>query len=450
MKKSERATKLVRILQEHGFEAYWVGGCVRDLLLGKEPKDFDVATNATPDQIGKIFPNHHAVGKQFGVLLIDFPEGNIEAATFRTESGYSDKRRPDTVEWSTAEQDVLRRDFTINGLLYDPVADRVIDHVGGQQDIGQKIVRFIGDPKARIHEDPVRLLRAIRFKTTLQFEYAPETVHAMQEHVTEIKHVAGERIGQELARILGDKARLDGFLDLDATGLLKLLIPELDRLKGTPQPIEFHKEGDVFDHVVKALGTLPADAPSFLAWAVILHDSGKPDTLALPAHSTGRITTYGHAELSAKIAREVLGRFRYPRVEIETVAWMIAHHMSLKQIDEMRPARREAYVLDPRFPWLLELHKADASGAIPVDLSLYHETTKLYEKMVAEHKAMATERPALLVSGHDLILELGIEEGPAIGVVLEEIRDAQLAGSLKTRSDALLFAAKRYGKAVAR
>ncbi|MBI4032470.1 CCA tRNA nucleotidyltransferase [Candidatus Berkelbacteria bacterium] len=440
----ERAVEVVTVLREAGHEAYWVGGCVRDLLLGTEPKDYDVVTDAELAEIERLFPRHHVAGKRFGVVVADFPEGSVDIAKYRTEAGYSDRRRPDTVAWTDARGDVLRRDFTINGLLYDPLSEHVIDHVGGQRDLGLRLIRFIGEPVERVIEDPLRMLRAVRLKTQLDFQLDKPTFDAIRAHAGELAHISAERIQDELTRILAHPRRVAGLRDLDRTGLLAVILPELEALKGVPQPYQHHQEGDVFDHSLRSVETLAPDAPTFLVLAVLLHDVGKPRTLAYEtAAGADKITTYHHAEVSAMVAEQILRRLKFPRTEIETVSWLIAHHMSLLRIDQMRPARREAYVLDPRFPWLLELHKADASGTVPRDLSLYAQDLKLYEKMKADHAQAKRTGPPLLVDGHVLGRELGLEPGPKIGELLEAIRDAQLAGQITTKDEAVAYARSR-------
>lgn len=418
-----------------------MGGSVRDILLKRTPKDFDIATNALPDQVSALFPDHVAVGKAFGVIMVKTDEGLIEVTTFRSESDYQDRRRPSEVMWSNAEEDVQRRDFTINGLLYDPVTERILDFVGGEVDLKLQLIRTIGNPVERFTEDPLRMLRAVRLKNQLSFQFDKPTFNAIRALRSEIQHVSAERVRDELSGMLGGAWRVQALNDLDDCGLLAELLPELDALKGTPQPKQYHREGDVFDHSLKAVGTLPANAPLFMVWAVLLHDSGKPQTISYEERDGEQvIRTHDHARVSAGIAERVLKRLKFPRTEIKTVSWLIAHHMSLARIDQMRPSRREAYVLDPRFPWLLELLKADASGTTPTDLSLYVEDMNLLEKMRAEHGRMHADRPELLIDGHTLERELNLEPGPVIGQLLEQIRDAQLAGQLKTSDDAIAFA----------
>jgi len=434
------AESVVNELRLAGFKVYWVGGCVRDTLLGLKPKDYDIVTSATPNEISQLFPNHYPVGQAYGVMLVSTPSGTVEVATFRSEQGYTDRRRPDSVVWTDAKGDVNRRDFTINGLLYDPTTKQVLDYVDGQRDLKLGLVRCIGDPVARFQEDPLRMLRAVRLKNALGFQYDQATYRALMDNVQDISHVSLERIGHELNRCLEAGSRLQAIKDLDRLGLLALLIPEIEKTKGTPQPAEFHQEGDVFDHLLRSLGTLPNDAPGFLAWAALLHDIAKPQTLHYPpSGSSGRITTYGHAKQSAAVAKRILTRLRLPKTEIDVVAWLIEHHMSLGHLDKLRPNKREQFVLDPRFPWLLELHHADAAGALPIDLSMYNENLKLYKQMKTEHELTVTTTVPPLINGHDLIEELGLPEGPQIPKILEQVRDAQLQDKIKTKVEALEF-----------
>lgn len=437
----DRAVEVIVALRAAGHEAYWVGGCVRDVLLGRSPKDYDVATSAEVSEIERLFPRHHVAGRRFGVVVATFPEGNIDIARYRSDQVYSDRRRPDAVRWTDARGDALRRDFTINGLLYDPITSHVIDYVDGQRDLELQLIRFIGEPSMRVREDPLRMLRALRLKSQLDFQLDKPTFDALRQHAGEIHHVSNERIRDELDRMLSTPRRTDALLDLDRSGLLAILLPELDELKGVPQPKEHHREGDVFDHTLRAVDSLAAEVPSFLVWAVLFHDSGKPRSLAYEtAAGADKITTYHHAEISALIAERVLRRLRFPRTEIQTVSWLIRHHMNLMHIEEMRPSRREAYVLDPRFPWLLELHKADASGTVPRDLSLYARDLKLYQRLRERHAREQRTRPSLLLNGDDVLQRLGVAPGPKVGEILEAVRDAQLTGVIATRDEALDYA----------
>lgn len=435
----QKATKIVKILQDNNFETYFVGGAVRDILVNKAPKDIDIVTSATPEQIEELFENVYPVGKQFGVMLVNFEDEVFEVATFREESGYQDKRRPDKIKWTTAQQDVLRRDFTVNGLLLDPVKDKIIDFIDGERDLGIKVLKFIGNPKERIAEDPLRILRAIRLKNQLGFYYDKETFDALKDLREEVKHVSSERIGHEIDLMLGSKSRVGALEDLDKLDLMEIILPEVDNLKGTPQPNEFHKEGDVFDHAMSAVAALDGDAPSFLAFATLLHDVGKPKVLEYPKQH-GRITTFEHAKVSSQIAEQILRRLKFPRTYIDTVCWMIEKHMSLKGIESMRPNKKELFLLDPRFPWLLELHKADALGAKPADLSLYIHNLNLYEAAKAEHEKAKKESKPILLNGYDLQRALKLDPSPKIGELLEEIRDKQLRGEIASKEEAIEFA----------
>ncbi len=438
----EDAQAAVERLRQGGYEAYWVGGCVRDILLGRTPNDYDVVTDAVPDDVAALFERHHPVGKAYGVMLVGIGSSQIEVATYRAEQGYADRRRPDTVRWTDAKGDVFRRDFTVNGLLYDPVSRHVVDYVDGQRDLMIKIIRCIGDPDERIREDPLRILRAVRLKNALGFQYDQATYRALVRHAAEVSHVAWERIGAELTLMLGHPSRAQAIRDLDRLGLLPLLLPELEATKGVPQPIDFHAEGDVFDHLLRSLASVPADSPAFLAWAVLLHDIAKPATLAYPpSASAGRITTYGHAKQSAAVAERILRRFRRPASEVRTVGWLIDRHMSLPALERLRPHKREAFLSDPRFPWLLELHHADAAGAIPVDLSFYAKNLQHYQEWKRLRATVGSFKS--LVNGHDLV-EAGIPSGPHMGEILRLVRDAELTHRINSKAEAIAYAKERY------
>jgi poly(A) polymerase len=275
----KEATEIVRKLQDNNFEAYFAGGCVRDILLGLDPQDIDIATNAKADQVQELFPENVPIGKQFGVILVKGQKHQYEVATFREEGPYLDKRRPSSVKFSSAQNDAKRRDFTINGLFFDPVNQKIIDYVGGQEDIKKKTIRFIGDAKERIEEDNLRLIRAIRFKVTLNFQYSADTFDILTQNAPLITNVSSERLREEINKILLSKRRHIGMTELSQSRIIDYIIPEINKLKGVPQPIEYHHEGDVFTHTYLAIKSLPTDAPLHLVWAVLLHDIGKPSTL---------------------------------------------------------------------------------------------------------------------------------------------------------------------------
>lgn len=435
--------RLLRVLTEAGFEAYVAGGSVRDLLLKRKPKDYDIATSARPEQIEKLFPKTIAVGREFGILIVQSGRNHYEVATFRGERGFSDQRRPDEVYWTTAEEDALRRDFTVNSLFYDARAQLVIDYTTGLLDLENQILRFVGDPATRIQEDHLRILRAVRLKNALNFQYDPGTYRAVRQFAGEVSTVSGERIRHELDRIWADPRRSHGLRELADVGLLSVVLPEVDQLRGLPQPKRYHREGDTFDHTVRAVATLPVDAPSFLVWAVLLHDVGKYQTLHYPDAPGDRLRFDGHAQAGAALVRQIGVRLHMSRTEMDTIAWLVEHHMHLVGLDTMREAKRREYLLDPRFRWLLELHHADAAGTVPRDLTLYNEVKSFYTHYLQRwQREQASGAPQPLVSGHDLQKALKLSAGKEIGQLLAEIRAAQLEGTVRTKTEALRLAKK--------
>jgi len=456
---------LIQKLQRAGHQAYWVGGCVRDILLGIDPKDFDIVTSAKPDEIEKILKdvNIIPVGKQFGVLIAEINGKNFEVATFRSETEYTDARRPDKVFWSSAEKDAERRDFTINGLFLDPLTKEkieqwqlpgirqmkdteyglVIDYVGGIKDLDDRVIRFIGNPNDRINEDHLRILRAIRFKNTLECEYTKETSDAIKENAEKIKTVSMERVRDELNKMLSHPSRYNSLADLEDAGIMQYILPEISKLKGVPQPDIFHKEGDVFKHTLLAVKTLPAKSSLTLVWAVLLHDSGKPQTISFPKSKNDRIRFNKHVKYSAGIASQVCRRLKFPNFERELIVWLVKSHMMLGDIPKMSIAKQRMWLMDERFPWLLALNKADSMGSEPQDLELYDENLELHNqamKLFEEEKKRPKFKP--LVTGNDLIVEFNLKPGPKIGKLLELARDAQLESKVTTKSDALEFLKK--------
>jgi poly(A) polymerase len=435
------ARRISRALAEAGFQAFAVGGVVRDLLLDRSPHDIDLVTDATPDVVARLFPSAVLVGQPYGVVGVPTPHGVIDVATFRSEANYLDRRRPATVAWATAEADVKRRDFTINGLLMNLETRAVVDSVDGQRDLQLGLIRTIGDPATRFKEDPLRLLRAVRLKAELEFQYDPATYAALGAHASEIHHVSAERITVELNRLFRSANRRAGLTDLDGTGLLAAILPEVAALHGVPQPREFHREGDVFDHTLRAVASLPIEAPTILVWATLLHDVAKP--LVLTVSDRGHrptLATPEHATRSAALAVAIATRLKFPAEERDAIEWLIHHHMSLAGIEAMRPAKRERYLLDPRFPLLLELHRADVLGTEPSDLGLYEHDLALNRAAKARHARHLAAVPPALVTGDDLQRELGLEPSSRIGILLESLRDAQLAGKITTQRDALSLA----------
>ncbi|MBU0982197.1 CCA tRNA nucleotidyltransferase [Patescibacteria group bacterium] len=427
--------EIVKILQEAGHTAYWAGGCVRDIIMGREPKDFDIATSAKPDEIEDLFEETYPIGKAFGIIHTVVNGHQFEIATFRSDAGYSDGRRPDAVYFSHPAEDALRRDFTINGIFYDPVNDEYHDFVGGRNDITNRLIRFIGDPHERILEDHLRIIRAIRFKNTLQFGYHPDTYQAIKKHAHLADKVSWERVRDELNKIIMNENAPTAFEDMQDTGVLPFVLPELEECKGIAQPTQYHQEGDVWTHLMKALESLPKDAPLLARWAVLLHDIGKPQTFKIAE----RIRFDHHCEVSAEIAARIMRRLRFSRQAIERVTWVVLHHFMMKELLQMSLGRRRHWFLDPRFPDLLLLYYADAAGTTPTDLSLYEQVKAAYEETLQNFK----EKPEPFLTGQDVMETLNLKAGPRIGEILDQAYELQLSSELNSRWEALRWLAKK-------
>jgi len=423
------ATKLVRRLRDSGFIAYFAGGCVRDALLRKQPKDIDIATEAEPDDVQKLFARTVAVGVKFGVVRV--LEGGIEfeVATFRSDGVYLDGRRPVSVTFSSPEEDAKRRDFTINGMFYDPLQDQVVDFVGGKSDLEHRLVRAIGDPNERISEDHLRLLRALRFAAALDFEIEPATWKAVTENAHQITTVSHERIRDELVKMLADTHRVRGLDLLDQSGLLQNILPEISRMHGCEQPPQFHPEGDVYVHTRLMLSLLPAHVSPLLALSVLLHDIGKPVTYSFDEVDQ-RIRFNGHDQVGAEMAIEIMTRLRFSNEEIDTVVEAIRNHMVFKDTPNMRPARLRRFMGRQNFPLELELHRVDCLGS--------HGDLQTYDLLANKQKEFENEPiiPPPLLTGRDLIA-LGLKPGPRFGEILEAVQTAQLDGEVRDRAGAL-------------
>ena len=429
------AEHICAVLHAAGFQAYLVGGCVRDILLGRAAQDFDVATDAAPDRVQQLFPDSVGVGAAFGVILVLDPVSGakVEVATFRTDISYSDGRRPDAVAFaSSAEEDVRRRDFTINGLLLDPRDGRILDFVGGQADLRARVIRAIGDPDARFREDKLRLLRAVRFAARFGYSIEPATFAAVCRHAAEISAVSAERIRDELTRILTEGGARRGFELLDQTHLLENVLPEVARMHGVQQPPEFHPEGDVWIHTLLLLEKLPAGASPTLAWGALLHDVGKPPTFAPPRSPADRIRFDGHVEVGARMAHDIAARLRFSGDDTERLVALVAQHLRFKDVAAMRPSTLKRFVRQPHFDEHLELHRLDCLAS--------HRNLDAYQfvqRFLAETPPEAV-RPARLVNGDDL-KQLGLPPGPGYRRILDAVEEAQLEGRLTTRDQALQF-----------
>ncbi|MFH1012210.1 MAG: CCA tRNA nucleotidyltransferase [Candidatus Peregrinibacteria bacterium] len=440
------AIRIVKKFQEAGFEAYFAGGSVRDLLMGNPPTDYDIATSATPDDIEKIVKKIHKtsksipIGKQFGVILGVVNGHQFEIATFRSDSSYSDGRRPDAVLFTSAKEDAVRRDFTINGLFYDPIKKKVLDFVGGQKDIKNKILRFIGNPHERIKEDHLRLLRAVRFKNQFGFQYGPKAKQAIQELAHLVDDISRERVADELTKMLLHPRRAHSFRELDRFGVLGRILPEVTAGKGIQQPEKYHQEGDVFIHELKSLHDIPNDwASKGLVWAVLLHDIGKKTTFEeLP----DRIHFNGHAELGAHMAKAICQRLKFSKAETNKIVWLIGHHMTVGFIPDMRRAHQVALFQHPWFIDLMRLTYCDEHGSVPVDLRLYNKVMELY-KNYQETPLLEGLEP--LYTGDDLMKEFGLKPGPQIKKILEFLWEEQVEGAIKTKAQAKK-AVKQYLK----
>jgi poly(A) polymerase len=455
------AVEIVRHLQSAGFSAFWVGGCVRDFLLGREPGDYDIATSARPEEIEKLFKRTVAVGKKFGVLVVLEGGHQFQVATYRAEADYRDGRHPEQVTFGDAQADAQRRDFTVNGLFYDPIAEKLHDWVGGEKDLRAKIIRTIGVPEERFAEDHLRLLRAVRFAAQLGFEIEPQTLAAVRSLASKIELISAERIRDELIKLFspptfgvppsGGKTRLvseppeggtpnstpaaRGLVLLLKSGLLPGVLPEVIATLACEQSPDFHPEGTVFEHIRLMLEQLPPGAHPSLPWAVILHDIAKPATAELDP-ATGKIHFYGHEKVGAALAERILTRLRFPKKQIEEIVACVRQHMQFKDVKQMRKATLRRLLMRKTFPLELELHRLDCLGS--------HGDLGHYEYLVAQ-AAELEKQPAIrppLLTGDDLIA-LGVKPGPAMGALLAEIREKQLQDELKTPRQARAWVKKR-------
>jgi len=450
------AISIIRTLRDHGHQGYLVGGCVRDLLLGREPADYDVATDAIPEQVMCIFPQTYAVGAQFGVVLVPIAENSsvasvpsvvdlspsdkrrektVEVATFRSDMGYSDGRHPDEVRFTKDPQlDVQRRDFTINGLLLDPIKNEVLDLVGGRKDLEAGIIHTIGDPARRFAEDKLRMLRAVRFAARFGYSIEPQTLTSIQKLAPQIHQVSRERVRDEQTKMLTEGQARRAFLLLDETGLLHEVLPEIESMKGVEQPPQFHPEGDVFVHTLLLLEKLPHPCPATLAWGALLHDVGKPPTFRV---APDRIRFDGHVDVGVKMAQEICRRLRFSSRDTDQILALIKNHMRFAHAMQMSPSTFKKFVRMPRFDEHLELHRIDCESSHG-DLTTYRFTRKKIASMPRE--AM---RPQPLVTG-DHLIAAGYTPGPKFKEILGAVEDNQLEGKLQTHDEAMDFVKNEF------
>jgi tRNA nucleotidyltransferase/poly(A) polymerase len=430
------ARSIVERLTQAGHVALYAGGCVRDSMLGVEPEDYDIATEARPEQVRELFPRTYDVGAHFGVIVVHESGHDFQVATFRKDGVYLDGRHPVSVDFATPREDAERRDFTINGMFFDPLAGQVIDHVGGQADLEKRIIRAIGDPAARFREDRLRLVRAVRFATVLGFDIEATTWRAVCAGAHALHEVSAERIRDEMVKTMVHPRRLRGFDLLDESGLLQEILPEMEALKGCTQPEQFHPEGDVFTHTRAMVGLLPPRKVSVpLVFSVLLHDIAKPATRSVDAD--GRIRFNGHDKLGARMAGEIMERLRFSRGEIDATVEAVAQHMVFKDVQQMRVAKLKRFMARPHFEDELELHRVDCTSS--------HGMLDNYDFLVRRGEEFSHEPliPPPLVTGRDLIAR-GFVPGPQFKEILESIQSLQLEGVLNTREEALAWIEREH------
>ena len=428
MSSRETAVRVARKLTAAGFRSLFAGGCVRDLLLGIHPHDFDIATDARPEQVQALFRRTVAVGAQFGVVRVLEDDEEFEVATFRSDGAYVDGRHPESVVFSSPEEDARRRDFTINGLFMIPETGEILDFVGGREDLGNRIVRAIGDPSKRFAEDRLRVLRAVRFGSRLDFPIEARTWDAVRAFAPQIHQVSAERVRDELLRILCGSHRVAGFDLLDRSGLLREILPEVDQLKGCEQPPQFHPEGDVFVHTRLMLELLPPETSDVLVLGVLFHDIGKPATFEID--ETGRIRFNGHEMVSVELAAKILRRLRFSNETSEAVLDLVRYHMAFKDVQQMRLATLKRFLARPTMDDELELHRVDCTSS--------HGMLDNWEFLKTKREEFANEPliPAAFVNGDDLIA-LGLKPGPAFKEILERAMTRQLEGEFPDRDAAV-------------
>jgi tRNA nucleotidyltransferase/poly(A) polymerase len=423
------ASNVVRTLVKAGHEAVFAGGCVRDTLRGVEPKDYDVATSARPEEVQALFAQSVPVGAHFGVIIVRMGPHQIEVATFRRDGAYSDGRRPDSVEFTSAVEDAKRRDFTVNGLFYNPLTDEVLDYVDGRVDLERKILRAIGDARARFREDHLRLLRAVRFATVLDFAIEADTWAAMQELAPEVASVSAERIREELVKIFLHPNRVRGFDLLVDSGLMKAVLPEILALQGCEQPPQWHPEGDVFKHTRIMLDLLPAKVSLPLVLSVLFHDIAKPATFSVD--ETGRIRFNGHDKLGAEMTEGILRRLKFPNDVINPTVAAVANHMMFKDVQKMRISKLKRIMARPTYEDEMELHRVDCMSSN--GLSDNYEFLRAKEiEFAADEKPLV---PKPLIDGHE-VMSMGVPAGPRVGEILRTVQDLQLEGTLNSPEEA--------------
>jgi tRNA nucleotidyltransferase/poly(A) polymerase len=434
----EPANSICATLLRNGHQALLVGGCVRDLLLGREPADYDVTTDAPPERVIELFPESIAVGAQFGVVLVPHDGLKVEVATFRSDVGYSDGRHPDRVVYSKSpEEDVQRRDFTINGLLMRHDSGEILDFVGGQADLKTGVIRAIGEPDRRFAEDKLRMMRAVRFASRFGFDIEHKTFAAIRRHAGAVTDISAERVRDELTKLLTEGAARTGFELLEKSWLLSIVLPEIGAMKGVQQPPQFHPEGDVWTHTLLMIEGLPAGTSPTLAWGVLLHDVGKPPTFK-PASQTGdRIRFDHHVDVGVRMTEAICRRYRFSNEETEQIVALVANHMRFGAVDQMRKSTLKRFVRLPHFEEHMELHRLDCLSS--------HRNLDSYgavQTFLAETPEEQV-RPQRVLTGTDLS-EMGYIPGPVFSEILRAVEDAQLEGQIASKEEAEEFVRKKF------
>ena len=432
------ANSICETLQRSGYQALLVGGCVRDLLLAREPADYDVTTDATPERVMELFPEGVGVGAQFGVVLVPRDGLKVEVATFRSDVGYTDGRHPDRVVYAkTPEEDVQRRDFTINGLLMRHDTGEILDFVGGQADLKAGVIRAIGEADRRFAEDKLRMMRAVRFAARFEFEIEHATFAAIRKHAGAITDVSAERIREELTKILTEGAARTGFELLEKSWLLSIVLPEIAAMKGVPQPPQYHPEGDVWIHTLLMIEGLAAGSSATLAWGVLLHDVGKPPTFK-PASQTGdRIRFDHHVDVGVRMAEVICRRYKFSNEETEQIIALVANHMRFGAVDQMKKSTLKRFVRLPRFEEHMELHRLDCMS------SHRHLDSYGFVRRFLEETPVEEVRPQRVLTGTDLS-EMGYIPGPVFSEILRAVEDAQLEGQIRTKEEAEEYVRKKF------
>jgi len=434
----ELANSICDALLHNGHQAFLVGGCVRDLLLGREAEDYDVSTDARPEQVMSLFPNSVAVGAQFGVIVVSREDHKVEVATFRSDIGSADGRHPERVVFSSSvEEDVQRRDFTINGLVMRHDSGEVLDFVAGREDLRNGVIRAIGEPDRRFAEDKLRMLRAVRFAARFHFELESRTSEAIRAHAAEISQVSAERIREELTKLLTEGAARRGFELLDGTDLLQQILPEVSAMKGVEQPPQYHPEGDVWTHTLLMLEGLPAGSSPTLAWGILLHDVGKPPTFRPIAETGDRIRFDGHVDVGARLAEAICQRLKFSNNETYQIISLIANHMRFMDVQKMRASTLKRFIRQPQFDEHLALHRLDCLSS--------HRRLEAYDfiRKTLEETPSAEIRPTRYLTGKDL-QEMGHTPGPSFSRILRSLEDAQLEGLIKSRKEAVEYVERHF------